>query len=76
MNTEDYEHSVEAYLRRQRTEVLQAILRADLEGREEYTLDAILLICKILAERDPPRKSAEEMYREFLLYYVPKKEDL
>lgn len=76
MNTEDREHSVEAYLRRQRTEVLRAILRADLEGSEEYTLDTIFLICKILAERDPPPRSTEEIFREFMLYYAPEIEDL
>lgn len=76
MDTVCPEHSVEGYLRRQQTEALQAILRADLDGREDLTLDTILLICKILAEREPPRKSAEDMLREFYLYYAPEIEDL
>ena len=75
MDTTCHEHSVEGYLRRQRTDALYAILRADLEGRENLTADTIFLICKILAERDPPPRSTEEMLREFWLYYAPEIED-
>ena len=58
-------HSVESYLRRQSTEKLRSIILADFEGTEKYLPDVIVMVCKILAERDPPTKSAEEMFREF-----------
>ena len=69
-------HSVENYLRRRSTEQLEMVVRADCEGSQEYPPEVILLVCKILAERNPPAKSAEEMYQQFLREYAPEKEDL
>ena len=70
-------HSVESYLRRQSTERLELILRRDIEGIEECPLDILLLVCQILAERNPPPpKSAKEMYQQFLQFYCPEIKDL
>ena len=69
-------HSIESYLRRQSTEKLEVLLQTEACGCKAYTLQTILLICHILAERDPSGQSAMEWYREYLHLHDLKKEDL
>ena len=69
-------HSLENYLRRQSTELLESIIQADCEENAGYPPEVILAVCKVLAERNPPGKSAEEMYREFLRFYGVEEKDL
>ena len=45
-------------------------------GCDGYTLHTILLICHILAERDPSGQTAMERYQEYLQLHNLKKEDL
>lgn len=46
-------HSLESYCRRQRTEILDSILREYFTGNAPYATEDILLILSILLERDP-----------------------
>ena len=69
-------HSIESYLRRQSTAQLEVLLQMDDPGCDGYTLHTILLICHILAERDPSGKTAMERYQEYLQLHNLKKEDL
>ena len=66
-------HSIESYLRRQSTEKLEVLLQVDDCGCEGYTLHTILLVCGILAERDPSGKTAMERYQEYLRLHNMKK---
>lgn len=66
-------HSIESYLRRQSTTQLEVLLQMD---DRDYTLHTILLICGILAERDPSGQTAMERYQAFLQLHDLKKEDL
>ena len=68
-------HSIESYLRRQSTAQLEVLLQIDDPG-DGYTLHTVLLICRILAERDPSGQTAMERYQEFLQRHDLKKEDL
>ena len=69
-------HSIESYLRRQSTAQLEVLLQMGDPGCEAYTLQTILLICHVLAERDPSGKTAMERYQEYLQLHNLKKEDL
>ena len=69
-------HSIESYLRRQSTAQLEVLLQMNDQGCEAFTLQTILQICGILAERDPARKPATERYQEYLQLHNLKKEDL
>ena len=68
-------HSIESYLRRQSTAQLEVLLQMDDPG-DRYTLHTVLLICGILAERDPSGQTAMERYQAFLQLHNLKKEDL
>lgn len=68
-------HSIESYLRRQSTAQLEVLLQMDDPG-DCYTLHTVLLICGILAERDPSGQTAMERYQAFLQLHNLKKEDL
>ena len=68
-------HSIESYLRRQSTAQLEVLLQMDDPG-DHYTLRTVLLICGILAERDPSGQTAMERYQAFLQLHNLKKEDL
>ena len=69
-------HSIESYLKRQSTAQLEVLLQMDDSGCEAYTLHTILLICNILAERDPSGQTAMERYQAYLQLHNLKKEDL
>ena len=69
-------HSIESYLRRQSTAKLEVLLQTGHPGCDGYTLHTILLICHILAERDPAGQSAMERYQAYLQLHSLKKEDL
>lgn len=66
-------HSIESYLRRQSTAQLEVLLQMNDLGCGGYTLQTILLICYILAERDPSGKPAMERYQAFLQLHNLKK---
>ena len=66
---------MEAYLRQQSTDWLKTVLRADFAGIA-FPVESVFLVCKILAEREPPSRTPEEAYQEFLRHYCPKTEDL
>ena len=68
-------HSIESYLKRQSTAQLEVLLQIDDPG-DGYTLHTVLLICGILAERDPSGQTAMERYQAFLQLHNLKKEDL
>ena len=74
MDTAGNEHAIESYLRKQYTEVLENIIRDDFEGRKSFTLDVLLTVCKILAERHTHQKSTEEMFHQCC--HAPEIEDL
>ena len=69
-------HSIESYLKRQSTAQLEVLLQMHDQGCEAFTLQTILLICHILAERDPAGQTALERYQEYLQLHNLKKEDL
>ena len=69
-------HSIESYLKRQSTAQLEVLLQTGDPGCDGYTLHTILLICHILAERDPSSQTAMERYQEHLQLHNLKKEDL
>lgn len=64
-------HSIRSYLARQSTERLEALLRAECLQEQELELDTILLICSILAERDPRRPDAREVFLRFFGNDIP-----
>ena len=64
--------NIQEYFEQLSTAQLEQLVRDDLDGRQALPLDLLLLVCGILAQRDPPKKSAEEAFRDFLEHYLPK----
>ena len=62
-------HSIESYLRRQSTEQLQLILQMSMDESCSYSLDTVLLVYKILAERQPFSDDAQEHFLEWIESY-------
>lgn len=54
------------------SEQLTHLLREDCAGRQELPLETLILICNILAERDPHKTDVKGAYRRFIQYYLPK----
>ena len=48
---------MEAYLRQQSTDWLKTVLRADFAGIA-FPVESVFLVCKILAEREPPLQNS------------------
>lgn len=57
--------SIREYLEKKETEELQGILRNDFAGRDEIPVDIVLLICTIIRERNPEKKTRGERIRNF-----------
>ncbi len=52
-------------------EQLREIIRQDLDNEVDYPVDTILLICEILAHRNPVAKDAKVAYQQFIEQYIP-----
>ena len=68
--------SLREYFEKMETEELQGILRSDYLGVVELPLDTILMICQILADRNPNKPDVKAAWRRFLKYYLEQENDL
>lgn len=62
--------SLKEYCEKLSTSQLQAILREDCEGRGNLTIDAILMICEILAKRNPAKPPVLDKIHELCRPYL------
>ena len=62
--------SLKEYCEKLSTSQLQAILREDCEGRGNLSVDTILLICEILAERVPTKPPVLDKIYELCRPYL------
>lgn len=62
--------SAQEYLRKMETGQLQHLLRQYDLGTMDFSVDAVLLICSILAERDPDKPDVKEAFRRFCREYM------
>lgn len=65
------DHSAQAYCERLSTSQLQALLREECAGRGDLPEDLILVICDILAQRDPSLPTAKQILLEIAARYLP-----
>lgn len=64
--------TVREYCEKLSDEKLQEILRQDFNNEENYPVDLIMMICEILARRNPSGIDAQTAYRQFCQQYMPK----
>lgn len=62
--------SMQDYLKIMSTHQLKAILREECEGRGELPVEAVLMICDLLAERDPALPPVSQILRQLCRCYV------
>ena len=62
--------SLKEYCEKLSTRQLQALLREECEGRGNMTVDVILLICEILAERIPTKPPVIDKIHELCRCYL------
>ncbi len=66
-------------IRKMRTELLQEMLRADLDGSVPLDMETVILICDVLAERRPPdavrMKNFDEFIKEIMKTDQPKNDE-
>ena len=65
-------HSVQEYLNRQSTALLESLLEAFCDGREDMHTEVALTICEILARRDPRKPLVDEAFRKMCRMYLPR----
>ena len=62
--------TVREYCNKLSTSQLEALLREDCAGRGNLSMEAILIICDILVERNPSKTPVREKFLEFCKYYL------
>lgn len=62
--------SVKEYCEKLSTSQLQALLREECAGRGNMTMDTILLICEILAKRNPAKPPVMDKIYELCRTYL------
>lgn len=61
------------YLEKMSTNRLDTLLFQELIGREQMRLASILITCEILAQREPHRGTAKDIFLKFAGEYADKK---
>lgn len=62
--------SIQQYFEKKSTEELQGILQGHCIGTIDLPIDTILLICRIIAERDPLKPNVKEEFNRFCEHYL------
>lgn len=62
--------SIEEYLKKQDTALLESLLRAYCDGREDMMPEVALCICQILALRNPRLPEADTALRRMCRQYL------
>ena len=64
-------HSIQSYLERRSTEELQGMLCSYCEGYADFGVETAMMICRMIAERDPkyidPQEEFLHLYRMYLV---------
>lgn len=63
--------SLQEYLEKQDTLLLESLLQASCDGREEMHHEVALTICRILARRKRNKPEVEESFRKMCALYLP-----
>ena len=68
--------SIREYCEKMSTEQLQAILRQYCDGIQNISVDAVLEICQILAEREEREIDVKAEFLRFCQNFLPESNDL